>query len=162
MRIVVIGAGALGGQFSAHLSRAGADLSIVDTDTEHVAAIAHGGLRVGGAFGDHTVRVPVFSSAEAAAAAAGPYDAAFVHVDSNNTAAAGEAAASLLTPEGFVLQIQNGLGNVEVLEAAVGPGRVVGGSTMCSAASAGPGRPLLTHHGPTSFGEPRGGLSPVG
>jgi len=101
MRILVIGAGSLGGQFAAHLARSGADISLLDTDSEIVSAVAEDGLTVGGAFGEHTVRVPAFTDVAAAVADGGLYDAAFVHVDSNSTAAAGASAAGALKPEGW-------------------------------------------------------------
>ena len=159
MKVVVIGAGALGGQFAAHLARSGTDVTIVDTWPEHVAAIRSDGLRVSGAFGDHRVEVPAFTDV-AAATGGGLFDAAFVHVDANNTAAAGAAAREALKPAGFALQIQNGLGNVEALQEALGADRVIGGSTMNSAALLGPGQPAITHHGPTSFGEWDGTVTP--
>jgi 2-dehydropantoate 2-reductase len=158
-QVLVIGAGSLGGQFAAHLSRSGADVSILETDLAIVGRVHTNGLVVGGSFGAHTARVPAFLTVDAATAAKGRYDVAFVHVDSNNTDAAGRSAAAALKPSGFAVQIQNGLGNVEALMRAVGDTRVVAGSTMCSAANNGPGLPLLTHHGPTSFGEWTGGSS---
>ena len=124
MKVVVIGAGALGGQFAAHLARSGTDITVVDTWPEHVAAIHTDGLRVSGAFGDHRVEVPAFTDV-AAATGGGLFDAAFVHVDANNTAAAGAAAREALKPAGFALQIQNGLGNVEALQEALGEDRVI-------------------------------------
>ena len=161
MKVVVIGAGALGGQFAAHLARSGTDVTIVDTWPEHVAAIRSDGLRVSGAFGDHPVEVPAFTDvASATEGGSGLFDAAFVHVDANNTAAAGAAAREALKPAGFALQIQNGLGNVEALQEVLGADRVIGGSTMNSAALLGPGQPAITHHGPTSFGEWDGRVTP--
>jgi 2-dehydropantoate 2-reductase len=158
MRVLVIGAGSLGGQFAAHLARSGVDISLLDVDSAIVEVVTQHGLTVDGAFGRYTVDVPAFSEVSAAVAG-GLYDAAFVHVDSNNTAAAGTSAKEALTPEGFCLQVQNGIGNVETLQAILGTSRVLGGSTMCSAANDGPGKPLLTHHGPTSIGEWSGGTS---
>jgi 2-dehydropantoate 2-reductase len=158
MRALVIGAGSLGGQFAAHLARSGVDIALLDVDEEIVSAVQRDGLVVGGAFGSHTVTLSAYADVSDATAR-GLFDVIFVHVDSNNIAAAGESASAALKPSGWCLQIQNGLGNVEVLQKALGKDRVLAGSTMCSAASDGPGRPLLTHHGPTSIGEWGGGTS---
>eukprot|EP01050_Picozoa_sp_SAG11_P011235 SAG11_NODE_1177_length_5600_cov_2.043447_1_plen_182_part_00 len=61
MRVVIIGAGALGGQFAANLASAPHahehELHIVDTWREHVEAINTHGLRVGGVFGNKVVRI---------------------------------------------------------------------------------------------------------
>ena len=80
-------------------------------------------------------------------------DVAIVFVDANNTARAAETLAGLLAPDGFAVTFQNGIGNVEKLQAALGAERVLGGSSMCSAASRGPGHVTLTHMGTTSVGE---------
>ena len=47
-KVAVIGAGAMGGTMAGALARAGADVSIIDTDADHVAAIRDRGLRVDG------------------------------------------------------------------------------------------------------------------
>jgi 2-dehydropantoate 2-reductase len=65
----------------------------------------------------------------------------------------------LLGPDGFAITFQNGIGNVEKLQAALGKERVLGGSSMCSAASRGPGHVCLTHMGLTSVGETDGRAS---
>ena len=55
--------------------------------------------------------------------------------------------------DGIALTIQNGIGNVEALVAGLGRERVLGGSTMCSFRSIGPGHVDQTHMGPTTIGE---------
>ena len=76
-----------------------------------------------------------------------------VFVDANHTGAAAETARQVLAPDGFAVTFQNGIGNVETLQAALGGERVLGGSSMCSAAAIGPGHVRLTHRGKTSIGE---------
>src|ERR1039458_4876817 len=44
MRFLIWGAGAIGGTMGAHLARAGHDITLVDIDGEHVAAINRSGL----------------------------------------------------------------------------------------------------------------------
>jgi 2-dehydropantoate 2-reductase len=88
------------------------------------------------------------------------HDLAIVFVDANNTAAAAETARRVLGANGFAITFQNGIGNVEQLQAALGRDRVLGGSSMCSAASLGPGHVRLTHLGRTSIGETDGGQRP--
>ena len=149
MRICVIGAGALGGSYGGRLALAGADVTLVDRWAEHVAAIARDGLHLDGVPGDH--RVPVKAVSETAGR--GPFDLAIVTVDTNATAAAAETAQVILAPDGFALTLQNGIGNVEALVAALGADRVVGGSSMSSFAVAGPGHVTQTHRGGTTIGE---------
>ena len=51
------------------------------------------------------------------------------------------------TPTGCALTLQNGIGNVEALAAALGPGRVLGGLSYHSAALRGPGDVSHPHAG---------------
>jgi 2-dehydropantoate 2-reductase len=148
MRITVVGAGAMGASYGGHLARSGHDVALVDIWQDHVDAINRDGLRVDGVLGDHRIRVPARTGPDVR-----PADVAIVFVDANNTAKAAEALARLLTPAGFAITFQNGIGNVEKLQAALGAERVLGGSSMCSAASRGPGHVTLTHMGTTSVGE---------
>src|SRR2546423_455795 len=46
MRVLIWGAGAIGGTLGAHLARAAADVTMVDAVAEHVDAIARNGLRI--------------------------------------------------------------------------------------------------------------------
>lgn len=154
MRIAMIGAGAMGGSYGGLLADAGADVTLIDGWREHVDAINQNGLRVEGALGEHLVRLPAVESAPDGSA-----DCAVIFVDANNTAHAGKVAARVLTPEGFALTLQNGVGNVEALQEALGAERVVAGSSICSAATRGPGHVALTHMGTTTLGEPGGGTS---
>ena len=156
MKITVVGAGAMGGSYGGHLARSGHDVTLVDTWQDHVDAINRDGLRLGGVLGDHQVRLPAKVEA-----GAGDADVAIVFVDANNTAAAAAALVRMLAPDGFAVTFQNGIGNVETLQTALGAERVLGGSSMCSAASRGPGHVVLTHMGLTSVGETaRGADSP--
>ena len=156
MKIAVIGAGAMGGSYGGLLAKAGAEVRLIDTWEEHVAAIRAHGLRVDGAPGDATVAV----SAAAAPDEGETADAAIVFTDANNTRAAAETAARMLAPGGFAVTFQNGIGNVEILQEAVGSDRALGGSSMCSAATVGPGHVRLTHLRGTSIGEIDGAERP--
>jgi 2-dehydropantoate 2-reductase len=155
MRITVVGAGAMGGSYGGLLAVAGHEVRLIDAWQAHVDAVNRDGLRVDGARGEHRVHVaasadPIGDSAELA----------IVFVDANNTAAAAETARRVLGPDGFAITFQNGIGNVEQLQAALGADRVLGGSSMCSAATLGPGHVRLTHLGRTSIGETDGVARP--
>jgi 2-dehydropantoate 2-reductase len=155
MRITVVGAGAMGGSYGGLLARAGHEVDLIDAWQAHVDAINRDGLRVDGVPGDHRIRLK---------AATGPggqqAEVAIVFVDANNTAAAAATVERVLAPGGCAVTFQNGIGNVEQLQATLGRERVLGGSSMCSAASRGPGHVTLTHLGLTSVGETDGSASP--
>jgi 2-dehydropantoate 2-reductase len=155
MKITVVGAGAMGGSYGGLLAVAGHEVSLIDAWPAHVDAIERDGLRVEGVLGDHRLRIPASSGAIGHGA-----ELAIVFVDANNTAAAAATAAEVLAPDGFAITFQNGIGNVEQLQAALGAGRVLGGSSLCSAARRGPGHVALTHRGRTTIGETDGAVRP--
>ncbi len=149
MRIVVIGAGAMGGIYGGLMAKSGADVTLIDTWTEHVQAIRADGLRLDGVDGPVVIEVPITETLEAP----GSYDVAFVQTDTNNTEAAAETAKRALAPDGVAITLQNGIGNVEALIAALGEAQVLGGVSYHSGSMAGPGQPRHTHAGKTYLGE---------
>ena len=149
MKICVIGAGAMGGSYGGLLARAGYDVTLVDTWAEHIAAIRANGLVVEGVAGEHRVKV----QGETAVPESLQADVVMIWTDSNHTREAAGAAAMALGNDGFAITLQNGIGNIETLVEALGRDRVVGGSSMASAATRGPGRSVLTHMATTTIGE---------
>jgi 2-dehydropantoate 2-reductase len=156
MKLAIVGAGAMGSAFGGRLAESGHQVLLVDTRADHVAAINRDGLCLDGVFGRRTIRLPAVTAPDPSYGA----DVAIVWTDSNNTRAGAETAARCLSPAGFAITLQNGIGNVEVLVEVIGKRRVAAGSSMCSAASSGPGTASLTHMGTTSLGEIDGGGSP--
>jgi 2-dehydropantoate 2-reductase len=155
MQFCVVGAGAMGGSFAALLERAGHQVCVIDTWAEHIDAINADGLRMTGVLGEHRARLSAQTTVVDTAFA----DWVIVFTDSNATGVAAETAAQVLKPDGTVITMQNGIGNVEKLIARLGAQRVVGGSSMCSAARVGPGEVAFTHHATTSIGELDGAVS---
>jgi 2-dehydropantoate 2-reductase len=121
MRFHVIGAGAIGGLTGAFLRKDGEDVTFVDIDAAHVAAINARGLRVDGAR-SCWVEAPAILPQELA----GPIDVALLAVKSQHTAAALDLLAPHLTAASTVVSLQNGL-NPDIITARVGAARVVGG-----------------------------------
>lgn len=155
MRICVIGAGAMGGIFGGHLKRSGRDVTLIDLRRDHVEAIVRDGLRVDGVLGDHRIPVPAFVSPDDL----GRFDVAIVFTDTNATTDAAHTAARLLAGDGFALTLQNGIGNVEKLNAVLGAERVIAGVTMDSGNFRGPGHVSYTNAGPVHLGEQTGAPS---
>lgn len=155
MRVVVIGAGGVGGYFGARLAAAGADVSFIARGS-HLLAIQADGLTVQSIRGDVQVRVPATDDP----AAAGPADYVLVTVKSYDTEQVATFLPHLVTDATAVVSLQNGVDNEEKLAAAVGAERVVGGAAYIFATIAEPG--VVQHTGgPASvvLGEWRGGSS---
>lgn len=156
MRIVVIGAGALGASLGARMAASGHAVTLVDRWPEHVAAIAERGLKALGVPSPVEIRLP----AALPDAAPEGQDLALIAVDANGTAEAAAIAARALASEGCALTLQNGIGNVETLAGVLGHGRVVGGATMCSFRTVGPGIVEQTNLSTTVIGEIDGQSGP--
>lgn len=120
MRVLVVGAGALGSWLGAQLARAGADVTLVARGA-HGAAMAAAGLTVAGPTGAFDVRPAVVPTvADAFDEALAPYDVILVTVKSWASAQVGgelRAAGIAASP---VLSLQNGVGNEAMLAAALG------------------------------------------
>ena len=150
MRVLVAGAGALGSVFGGFLRRAGLEVTLLGR-AAHLDAVARGGLTIDGIWGTH--RVDGFAIATDAAALRGPFDAVLVPVKAYDTRAMAEAIAPLLAADGVAISLQNGLGNVEALEAAVGAGRTLGARVIFGATLPAPGHARVTVFAdPTTIG----------
>ena len=149
MRISIIGAGALGCLHGVYLSNGGHDVTLVDIRSEIVDAIERDGLRVDGVRGDHGAAVGAATPDKAQ----GPMDMVLMLVHTDGTAEAAKLAARLLVDDGAAITLQNGIGNVEALSEALGPGRVLGGISYNSASFNAPGHTTHTNAGPTLIGE---------
>lgn len=149
MQFVVIGAGNIGAVYGGNLARTGQDVAFVDVWPEHVDRINRDGLRLEGLSGDFEVRVLAVTNFQKAPKA----DAVLICVNAYSTAGAGAAARCLLKEEGFCLTLQNGVGNIEAIQEAVGPNRVLAGLSFMSGDLAGPGVVRHTNAGPTYLGE---------
>ena len=149
MQIAVIGAGNIGCLYGANLARVGEDVTMVDVWQEHIEAMKVNGLQMDGLHGRFTASVQATTNAAEAPKA----DVALICVNGYTTRAAAEAASVILKETGFALTLQNGLGNIEILQDVLGEGRVMGGLTFHSADLQAPGKVNHTNKGPTYLGE---------
>jgi 2-dehydropantoate 2-reductase len=156
MRIAIIGTGAMGSVYAGLLADAGLDVWAIDSWAEHIAAIGRDGLRVSGASGERVARLNATVEARDAA----PADLVIIATKAGGVEPAARAARDILSPEGVVLTIQNGLGSADRVAGIVGKERtmigVVGGF---GASMKAPGH---VHHNGWEFvrlGEYDGGMS---
>lgn len=140
-RVLIAGAGALGSVFGGFLKLAGYDVALLGRGP-HLDAIRSAGLRVDGIWGEYHAQG--FTLATAPATLAGSFDAILITVKSYDTAAMVEAVAAHLAPDGVMISLQNGLGNVEVLIDRVGSERTVGGRVIFGSVIDAPGHVRVT------------------
>lgn len=157
MRIVVVGAGAVGGYFGVMLANAGHQVAFVARGAQ-LAAIRKKGLRLTGPRGDFGTG-PCEASDEPAEL--GRADVVLFCVKLYDTEAAGRQLAPLLKDGGVCISLQNGVDAVERLSPILGAGQVMGGLAYCSGVIAEPG--LIRYVSQMSsivYGENDGSLSP--
>lgn len=125
MRIAILGTGAMGSLFAAHLAPH-ADVTVLGTWREAVEAINLSGV--------HLERdaqhfyVPVRASTNPREIH--NVDFALIAVKAHQTVRAARWAKRILKPNGIALTLQNGLGNYEILLQHVGETRAAMGVTM--------------------------------
>jgi 2-dehydropantoate 2-reductase len=127
-RIAVVGAGALGGYVGGSLAHIGHDITLIDPWPENVETIRAKGLELDGVTPEEkfvVTKAKTLHLTEVQSLAKTPVDIAFVAVKSYDTAWATALIAPYLSPEGFVVSLQNCL-NEETIAAQVGWGRTVG------------------------------------
>ncbi len=131
MKILVMGAGALGSVFGGFLAAAGHEVTLVGRRA-HMEAVARGGLTVEGIWGHHAVsKVAAFPTISQAKSR--DFDVILITTKAHDTAAALVQVRDLVKKDTLVVSLQNGLGNLEAIAAAVGPRRTVGGRVIFGA-----------------------------
>jgi 2-dehydropantoate 2-reductase len=155
MHFAIIGAGNMGSIYGGNLARVGYPVTLIDVNEEHMAAIRAQGLHLEGLHGDFTVQVEAVTGVEQVAgdAGTGKVDAVIICTNTYVTRQAGESALAILKEDGFVVTLQNGMGNLDILSEVLGSARLLGGLTFHSGDLQGPGRVRHTNHGPTYLGE---------
>ena len=136
MKIAILGAGAMGSLFGGLLAETGEQVTLLDINDAHLAAIAADGLRLETDTGDRHVRN--LQALRPSQATQVP-DLLIVFTKSMHTRAALASVRRLIGPSTYVLTLQNGLGNVEALASAVPQERILVGVTTWPADLAGPG-----------------------
>ncbi|MGH9144980.1 MAG: ketopantoate reductase family protein [Vicinamibacterales bacterium] len=155
MRSLIWGAGAIGGTLGAYLARAGADVTVVDTVSEHVDAISAGGIRVAGPIEEFVVRVPAFTPQTLV----GTWDEIVLATKAHHTEGAVRALLPHLATDGYVVSAQNGL-NELTIAALAGAARTVGAFVNFGADYLEPGVIHYAGRGAVVLGEIDGRLTP--
>jgi 2-dehydropantoate 2-reductase len=135
MRIALVGAGAMGSLFAGYLSRSLEEVWVYDTWKEHIEAIGRDGLLMTRQSEDRRVRLRVTSNP----AEPGMVDLVLVFVKYIHTRQAIEDARSMIGFHTAVLTLQNGIGNVEILQEAVPVEQILFGLTTLTSELLGPG-----------------------
>ncbi len=155
MKIVVIGAGPVGGIVGGRLAREGYDVTLVDIDAEHVRVICEQGLRVDVPDGSFRVSVPAVLPNEMV----GKFDVGLVAVRSNYTRDALAFVSPHIDKDGILVSLQNGM-NPPLFEEVVGPDRTVGAVVRMRSLKLGAGHVKTAARGRLFIGHLHGRSTP--
>lgn len=156
MKVVIVGAGAMGSIYGGFLAEAGNEVYFLDVFKEHVDNINRDGLWIEGSSGNRYIKgIKATSDPEEV----GVVDLAIVFVKSTITDIAINQNKSVIGPETTVLTLQNGLGNIEKLKTVVKESQIIAGTTSHGANLLGPGRVKHAGHGATVIGELDGSVT---
>ena len=155
MRIIVIGVGPIGGIIGGRLARAGNDITFVDVDKEHVAAIREKGLQVDVPDGPFNVKINVVYPNEIR----GKFDIAGIAVRSNYTRDALNTALPHLADNGLLMSMQNGI-NPPLLQEKVSADRTVGMAIRMGSRKIAPGHLQTATRGHLYIGHLHGKTTP--
>jgi len=174
VRILVAGAGAIGGYIGARLARSGADVTLFARGA-HLQAMRERGLRVHTAQGDFEVRPRLTGDLNDV----GQTDVIILGVKAHGLTELAPRLRPLFTSDTVVVSTQNGIpwwyfqlhgGELDgwtlesvdpggVIASAIEPGRVVGSLAYFATEMTGPGVIQHVEGNRISFGEPAGGRS---
>jgi 2-dehydropantoate 2-reductase len=128
MRILVVGAGALGGYFGGCLIRAGREVTFL-VRPRRAEQLARQGLQILSSHGDFTV----LAATVLADGIREPFDLILVGVKSYSLDEAMDHFAAAVGPTTVILPVLNGMGHLDRLSARFGAEHVLGGMANTSA-----------------------------
>lgn len=158
MRFAIVGAGAIGCLFAARLQLSGSDVTLIHRDSSVVRAIRKHGITLHETPSKtRIVHVPIRK---------GPIrvpdlDVFILAVKSYDTKSVATSYRKKIDTDTTALSLQNGLGNVEVLQSHL-KCPILAGSTTEGALSLAPGKIIHTGKGSTIIGDPKGNRSEIG
>jgi 2-dehydropantoate 2-reductase len=157
MRILVVGAGAIGGYFGARLAAARQDVTFL-VRPKRAEQLASGGLFVRSPKGDVKVAAPkVVTEAtlrEPGGPVRQPYDLVFLSCKSFDLEGAMGSFARAVGPDTAILPMLNGMGHIDILQKRFGARAVLGGQCQISTTLDAEGRVIhLNDQHTMSYGE---------
>jgi 2-dehydropantoate 2-reductase len=147
LKIVIMGAGAIGSLFGGLLAKAGNMVSFVGRKP-HIDEIHQKGLLIEGISGEHHIKLKVTTDASKLQAP----DLIILTVKAYATAQAVQDVKPLFKDHTYFLCLQNGLGTEDVASSILGQDRILRGTTSEGVLFLEPGKIRHTGHGDTIIG----------
>ena len=156
MRILMIGAGAIGAVTAAYMALGGLDVTLLCKRQSAADAISGSGLRITGARGDKTVRLKAVSRIPEREKL---YDFCLIAVKAYDLEDAAKTALPFLAPGGLMVSLQNGI-CLDTLIGAVGADAAAGAVVSWSCTRRGDAWMEITGEGGFIVGMAGGGADP--
>jgi len=122
-KILVLGAGGIGGYFGGRLAESGADVTFLVRERRR-ETLSKQGLRIESPFGDAQITVKTVVASDVSPT----YDAVILTSKAYDLDAAVAAITPAMAPTGYVLPFLNGIAHIDVLNRRFGQHRVLGGT----------------------------------
>jgi 2-dehydropantoate 2-reductase len=148
MKIVIMGAGAIGSLYGGLLSLKGGHEVILVGRQHHVTAIKSHGLRIKGVLGDHTI----YLDATTEPCDIQDVDYIFLTTKTYDTANAAECIHPLVENGAYVILLQNGIGTEQIAADVLGSRRILRATTCMGSIITGDGEVTCTGEGITEIG----------
>jgi 2-dehydropantoate 2-reductase len=156
MRILVVGAGAVGGYFGAYLSQAGRDVTFL-VRPQRAKQLQRDGLRIVGPQGDLTIKPQTLTANQIDT----PYDVIFLSVKSFTLDQVIADMAPAVGPNTMIYPALNGMRHIDILANRFGSHTVLGGVCMVSTELDPEGRIVQFNEMQTlTYGERDGQITP--
>jgi len=136
MKVLILGAGAMGCLYGAAFHRAGCDVRFVDVNQPHIDAINARGLELETRAGTEHLPIPAHLPEQVD----GTVDLVVVFTKTFHTDGALDGIKAAIGPETWLLSLQNGLGNDKRLAAHASADRILVGSSSLPSDLVGPGK----------------------
>ena len=153
MKVAIIGAGAMGSLFGALLAEGGHEVWLCDIWQDQIRALKQSGLKIESEGETRNVRL----NATGDPRQIGESELVLIFVKSTQTDSAAESAALLAGQNGWVMTLQNGMGNAETIAKHTPSNRILAGTTAHGATMLEAGSIRHAGAGPTTVGMWAGG-----
>ena len=155
MRILVVGAGAVGGYFGGRLAQSGRDVTFL-VHSRQAESIRRDGLRIVSPHGDTTLHPKIAMAAEIDT----HYDLILLSVKAYSLEAAMTDFAAAVGPDTMMLPVLNGMHHIDLLKVKFGEYKVLGGVCYVATEVDQAGRIIQLNEGQELiYGELKGGAS---
>jgi 2-dehydropantoate 2-reductase len=152
VKVTIIGPGALGTLLAANLTRGKNEVHILDNSSERAKKLSLNGIRLEGLSGSYKAKINVTTEAEKI----GICEAVFLCVKSYDTENALKGIKDLIGENTYVISLQNGLGNLQLIGEYIDSNKIIGGVTSQTAALIDDGYVKHTARGETIIGQESG------